>query len=111
MKANEAKALMVARARAEMATMGILPTQAETIDGHPLRWLAQWTEPSDGKDCHLRGKYVARMEIGAVTLRTGDVLRASPAFWARMMEVRAALDAWERNEGDWPLARKPETKE
>lgn len=48
---------------------------------------------------------------GALTYRFfgGDVRlsEATPAAIDRYREIRLALEAWQRNEADWPMARKP----
>lgn len=42
-------------------------------------------------------------------LGSGGVVGMEDASLLRLMEIRSALKAWSRNEGDWPLARKTVT--
>lgn len=76
------------------------PVQSERHGDVELRWWATWIGNS-------RAEPRARLRYTLATLDeqyrriTGEQLVCS-----RRDEIRAELERWMRNEGDWPLARK-----
>lgn len=84
-----------------------LPTQTEKhAGGYDLRW------------CYIEGDgssraWRAHLTASAPGIGNATLGNATVALIDRYREARQALDAWERNEGPWPLARTatPERKD
>jgi len=98
MRRAEVEAAMDETARLSAAVLDACPTQTEEHDGRIISWHL---------DLSPGVPHRAKTLMSARHLWRDNV---PTSYIARVMEVRAALEKWERGEGEWPLARTAETK-
>lgn len=69
-----------------------LRREEELIDGTLLAWMTSWSR--EGLTYRFEDIGLRIAEMSAAALR-------------RCIEIKTALESWQRNEGDWPTARTP----
>ncbi len=97
---------------ADAALEAACPVQVEVVAGKDVRWCK--VVPGGWNHQERAAGLPPRTTIGYdLAVRDADGSRAYASsvhdlplpMLARIIELRTALDAWQRNEGPWPLAR------
>lgn len=95
MKRAEYKRLLEEKEAARKRFREACPDQVEHHGAVWISWRADNSLPS-GYQSSIEGE---NLEYGLVGLADGV------GVLLRLVEIRDALEAWSRNEGDWPLAK------